>query len=82
MSARLDASAAILLAVAKDPRPLADPPAVKTTVELPADIWRAAKIRAMDERSDLRTVLIRALETYLKIERQPGDTPRTRRGRG
>jgi hypothetical protein len=38
---------------------------VKTTVELPGEIWRAAKIRAMDERSDLRTVLIRALEEYL-----------------
>lgn len=39
---------------------------VKTTVELPGDLWRAAKIRAMDERSDLRTVLIRALEEYLR----------------
>lgn len=38
---------------------------VKTTVELPGDLWRAAKIRAMDERSDLRSVLVRALETYL-----------------
>ncbi len=31
---------------------------VKTTVELPGELWRAAKIRAMDERADLRTVLI------------------------
>jgi hypothetical protein len=38
---------------------------VKTTVELPGELWRAAKIRAMDERADLRTVLIRALERYL-----------------
>ena len=38
---------------------------VKTTVELPGELWRAAKIRAMDERSDLRTVLIRALEEFL-----------------
>ena len=42
-----------------------DSDTVKTTVELPGDLWRAAKIRAMDERSDLRTVLIRALEQYL-----------------
>ncbi len=41
---------------------------VKTTVELPGDLWRAAKIRAMDERSDLRTVLIRALEVYLGVD--------------
>ena len=38
---------------------------VKTTVELPGELWRAAKIRAMDERADLRNVLIRALEEYL-----------------
>ena len=38
---------------------------VKTTVELPGDLWRAAKIRAMDDRADLRTVLVRALEQYL-----------------
>jgi hypothetical protein len=38
---------------------------VKTTVQLPGELWRAAKIRAMDERTDLRSVLIRALEEYL-----------------
>lgn len=42
-----------------------DSDTVKTTVELPGDLWRAAKIRAMDERADLRSVLIRALEQYL-----------------
>jgi hypothetical protein len=40
---------------------------VKTTVELPADLWRAAKIRAMDERIDLRSVLILALERFLEF---------------
>jgi hypothetical protein len=40
---------------------------VKTTVELPQDLWRAAKIRAMDEQSDLRSVIIVALRTYLKL---------------
>jgi len=39
---------------------------VKTTVELPGELWRAAKIRAVDDRADLRTVLIRALEDYLR----------------
>jgi hypothetical protein len=43
-----------------------DSDTVKTTVELPGELWRAAKIRAMDERADLRTVLIRALEDYLR----------------
>ena len=43
-----------------------DSDTVKTTVELPGELWRAAKIRAMDERADLRSVLIRALEEYLR----------------
>ena len=50
---------------------------IKTSIELPGDLWREAKIRAMDDRVDLRTVMIRALEAYL------GVAPRTitRRGR-
>jgi hypothetical protein len=44
---------------------------VKTTVELPADLWRAAKIRAMDERSDLKTIFIRALEAFLNHRPAP-----------
>jgi hypothetical protein len=50
---------------------------VKTTVELPGDLWREAKIRAMDDRVDLRTVFIRALEGYLGLTVKPV----TRRGR-
>ena len=41
------------------------PQMVKTTIALPEPLWRAAKIRAMDDRTDLRTVLIRALERHL-----------------
>ena len=65
-----DGSAAILRAV---PRSGSEPPrdAVKTTVELPADLWREAKIRAMDDRVDLRTVFIRALEKYLGRAAEP-----------
>ena len=40
---------------------------VKTTVELPADVWRAAKIRAMDDYSDLRSVIIAALRSHLRL---------------
>ena len=39
---------------------------VKTTVDLPETLWRAAKVRAVDERSDLRSVVAAALELYLK----------------
>jgi hypothetical protein len=48
-----------------EPAKRSDSDTVKTTVELPGDLWRAAKIRAMDDRADLRTVLVRALEQYL-----------------
>ncbi len=53
-----------------------DSDTVKTTVELPGELWRAAKIRAMDERADLRTVLIRALQEYLGHPAQDA-VPRT-----
>ncbi len=45
---------------------------VKTTVELPEELWRAAKIRAMDERTDFRSVVVRALEAYLKGRKREG----------
>ena len=38
---------------------------VKTTVELPHHLWRAVKVRAMDDGSDLRGVIIEALQQYL-----------------
>jgi hypothetical protein len=41
---------------------------VKTTVELPEELWRTAKVRAMDERSDLRAVIIAALEAHLRTK--------------
>jgi hypothetical protein len=40
-------------------------PAVKTTVDLPEPLWPAVKIRALDERADLRSVVIAVLEAYL-----------------
>ena len=48
---------------------------IKTTLELPEPLWRRAKIRAMDERTNLRSVVIRALEAYL------GTEPTAMRGR-
>ena len=48
---------------------------VKTTVELPQELWRASKIRAMDEHTDLRSVVIAALRAYLHVpaDARPGD---------
>lgn len=39
---------------------------VRTTVDMPETLWRATKIRAMDERRDLRAVILTALAAYLK----------------
>ncbi len=51
--------------------PMADIPvpakSVKTTVDLPADVWRAAKIKAMDDQTDLRTVVVEALRRHLSV---------------
>ena len=52
---RPDGSVAILRAVPKA-REASGLGPVKTTVELPRDLWRSAKIRAMDERVDLRSL--------------------------
>ena len=43
---------------------------VRTTLLLPEELWRAAKVRAIDE-GDLRTVMIRALEEYLARTPKP-----------
>lgn len=76
MFSRPHGAVAILLPVTKA-RPPEERAPVKTTVELPGELWRSAKIRAMDERVDLRTVLIRALEAYLGLPAKAI----TRRGR-
>ena len=46
---------------------------MRTTIELPEPLWKAAKVRAMDERKDLRAVVIAALEAYLKTRAKRGD---------
>ncbi len=38
---------------------------VKTTVRLPVALWRAVKVRAVDERRDLQDVIIAALTAYV-----------------
>jgi hypothetical protein len=45
---------------------MSDKQTVKTTIELPRALYRAAKIRAMDEGSNLRALMIAALGAYLK----------------
>jgi len=45
---------------------------VKCTVKLPADLWRAARHRALDERRDFQDVVADALELYLKRPQKGG----------
>jgi len=38
---------------------------VRTTIELPEDLWRRARHRMVDDDTDLRGVIIAALTNYL-----------------
>jgi hypothetical protein len=42
---------------------------VKTTMTLPTDLWKRAKMHALETDLDLTDVVVAALEAYLK--RQP-----------
>jgi len=39
---------------------------VKTTLLMPESLWREAKIRALEEKRDLRDLLLEGLEIVLK----------------
>ena len=39
---------------------------VKTSLKIPRDLWRAAHIRAMDDGTDLQTIVALALTAYLR----------------
>jgi hypothetical protein len=39
---------------------------VRTTIDLPEDLWRKVKIEAVEERSDLRSIIIEAVEAHLR----------------
>lgn len=39
---------------------------VKTTVRIPEDLWKAARVRAIEDRADFQDIVIRALAAYLK----------------
>ena len=45
---------------------------VKTSIEIPEDVWRAAKIRAMDERKNFQDLVAAALREYLKRPKKGG----------
>lgn len=41
---------------------------VKTTLYLPEELWKAAKIRAIETNVDATDIVTKALERYLKKE--------------
>jgi hypothetical protein len=43
---------------------------MKTSLSLPEDLWREAKIRAMDEKRNLQDVVADAVRAYLKTPRK------------
>lgn len=44
---------------------------VKTTIAIPRELWRRARVRAAEDDADFRTVVMRALEAYLRPARAP-----------
>ena len=42
-------------------------PRVKTSLQVPVGLWKAVKIRAAEQRTDFRSIVIAALESYLKV---------------
>ena len=38
---------------------------MKTSVDIPDDLWKAAKILAVEESKDLRDIIIEALQEHL-----------------
>lgn len=46
--------------------PKGEPGMVRTTLVIPEELWRQAKIRALEENRDLRDLLIEGLELILK----------------
>jgi hypothetical protein len=51
---------------------MTDKRTVKTTIELPHALYRAAKIRALDEGTNLRALVIAALGAYLRTPAKGG----------
>jgi hypothetical protein len=45
------------------------PETVKTTLLMPRDLWQRAKVRAVEERRDLKDLLLEGLELVLRSKR-------------
>jgi hypothetical protein len=45
---------------------------VKTSIEIPEDVWRAAKILAIDEKKNFQDIVADALREYLRKQKKAG----------
>ena len=45
---------------------------VKTTVEIPEDLWKGAKMLAVEERRSFQEIVTAALEEYLQRRKKGG----------
>jgi hypothetical protein len=48
----------------------------KTSIEIPEELWRAAKIRAMDEKKNFQDIVAEALREFLKRSKKGGKDER------
>jgi hypothetical protein len=58
--------------VKKQKRSAKEVPVMKTTMILSEPLWQAAKIRAVQERCDLKDLVAKALELYLRTVKKGG----------
>jgi predicted transcriptional regulator len=47
---------------------------MKTSLDIPDDLWKAAKHLAVEEHKDLRDIIIEALKDHLKKKKGHEDT--------
>lgn len=45
---------------------------MRTSIEIPEEVWTAAKIRAAQEKTNLQDVIADALRQYLKLPKRGG----------
>jgi len=45
---------------------------MRTSIEIPEEVWTAAKIRAAQEKTNLQEVIADALRQYLRLPRKGG----------
>lgn len=43
---------------------------IKTSIEIPEEVWRAAKIRAMDEKKNFQDIVAEALAEFVTRKRK------------